>query len=116
MLRSALQFTYTTLFGGYATFVYLRTGSLLSVILVHTFCNWMGLPRFWGKVSAGETVIGPDIGEGKRSEDGRPSDGELGVAWTVAYYVLLAIGAYGWWKLLWPLTISESALTTFKDS
>lgn len=116
VLRSALQFTYTTLFGGYATFVYLRTGSLLSVILVHTFCNWMGFPRFWGKVSADETVMGPDIGEGKRSEDGQPFDGELGLGWTVAYYMLLTIGAWGWWKLLWPLTASESALTIFKSS
>ncbi|TAQ85648.1 hypothetical protein B7494_g6027 [Chlorociboria aeruginascens] len=69
LLRSLLQFTYTTLFGGYATFLYLRTGSLLNVILVHSFCNWMGFPRVWGRVSAGETVIGPDYGEGKRSED-----------------------------------------------
>jgi len=76
----------------------------------------MGFPRFWGKVSAGETTTGPGFGEGKRSEDGRVSDGDLGVRWTIAYYVLLIIGAWGWWKLLWPLTASESALTTFKTS
>ena len=116
VLRSVLQFTYTTLFGGYATFVYLRTGSLLSVILVHTFCNWMGFPRFWGKVSAGETIIGPDVGEGKRSEDGPQPSGHLGLGWTVAYYVLLMVGAWGWWKLLWPLTASQAALTTFRTS
>src|ERR1039457_7364754 len=40
--RSTL-FPYTTLF---------RPGSLLSVILVHAFCNWMGFPRFWGRLSS----------------------------------------------------------------
>jgi len=116
LLRSLLQLMYTTLFGSYATFLYLRTGSLMSVILVHAFCNWMGFPRFWGKVSAGETVIGPDIGEGKRSEDKASrsaNSGELGVVWTVVYYLLLIVGAVGWWKCLWPLTENGSALTKF---
>jgi len=115
ILRSLLQLTYTTLFGGYATFVYLRTGSLLSVILVHAFCNWMGFPRFWGRLSTGESVIGPDIGEGKRSEDktSSSSNGQLSIIWTVAYYLLLVVGAVSWWKLLWALTESESALTRF---
>jgi prenyl protein peptidase len=74
----------------------------------------MGFPRFWGKVSAGEAVIGPDVGEGKR-EDGRRSLGEreLGIQWTIAYYVLLVVGAVGWWKLLWLLTETSSALSAF---
>lgn len=116
LLRSLLQLTYTTLFGGYATFVYVRTGSLLSVILVHAFCNWMGFPRFWGRLSPRETSFGPDIGEGKRSEDDKPSssDGQLGTIWTLLYYSLLVIGAVGWYKLLWLLTESEAALTVFK--
>lgn len=116
ILRSLLQFTYTSLFGGYATFIYLRTGSLLSVILVHAFCNWMGFPRFWGRVSAGDTVMGPDVGVGKRSEDGNATlsnDGRLNVMWTIAYYALLIVGAMAWRQLLWPLTQSESTLTKF---
>ncbi|KAL3424004.1 prenyl proteinase rce1 [Phlyctema vagabunda] len=113
LLRSLLQFTYTTLFGGYATFLYLRGGSLLSVILVHAFCNWLGFPRFWGRVTAGESVIGPDIGEGKRTEDQTSPSHKLSIAWTIIYYVLLFIGAVGWWKLLWPLTESSQALTKF---
>jgi len=112
LLRSLLQFTYTTLFGGYATFIYLRTGSLLSVILVHAFCNWMGFPRFWGRVSAGDTVMGPDVGEGKRSEDGIISNGRrLNVLWTAAYYILLVVGVVAWRKFLWQLTDSELTLT-----
>jgi prenyl protein peptidase len=114
LLRSLLQFTYTTLFGGYATFIYLRSGSLLSVILVHAFCNWMGFPRFWGRVTSGDTLIGPDVGDGKRDENGTmSSNGKLGLLWTIAYYVLLVVGAVAWRKLLWQLTESESKLTTF---
>ncbi|GAA99196.1 uncharacterized protein L969DRAFT_93658 [Mixia osmundae IAM 14324] len=43
-LTALVQLTYTSLFGWYATFVYLRTGSLFGVIVSHTFCNIMGLP------------------------------------------------------------------------
>ena len=114
LLRSLLQFTYTTLFGGYATFIYLRSGSLLGVILVHAFCNWMGFPRFWGRITSGDTVIGPDVGGGKRDENGTVfNNGRLGVMWTVVYYVLLVVGAVAWHKLLWPLTESVSPLTNF---
>jgi len=38
------QLIYTTLFGAYASHLLIRTGSLLAVILVHIFCNYMGLP------------------------------------------------------------------------
>ncbi len=96
------------------TFLYMRTGSLLACILVHAFCNWQGFPRFWGKVSAGETIIGPDVGEGKRSEDGKSRQpGELHTLWTVAYYSILIVGAVSWYKLLWLWTESAAALTEF---
>ncbi|KAF7957759.1 hypothetical protein EAE96_003329 [Botrytis aclada] len=116
ILRSLLQFSYTTLFGGYATFLYLRTGSLLAVICVHAFCNWMGFPRFWGKISSsvdGETIIGPDVGASKKSEDVMENNGELNVLWTITYYSLLVVGAYFWWKYLWVLSASEFALVKF---
>jgi prenyl protein peptidase len=76
----------------------------------------MGFPRFWGRVSAGDTVMGPDVGVGKRSEDGNATlsnDGRLNVMWTIAYYALLIVGAMAWRQLLWPLTQSESTLTKF---
>ncbi|KAF4628741.1 hypothetical protein G7Y89_g9411 [Cudoniella acicularis] len=118
LLRSLLQFTYTTLFGGYATFIYLRTGSLLAVVMVHAFCNWMGFPRFWGRVTNGnETAVSPNTGESKRSEDAvgasTASNGQLSIAWTIIYYILLVVGAVGWKKYLWTLTESPSALTSF---
>ncbi|CAM9446222.1 unnamed protein product, partial [Sphacelaria rigidula] len=38
------QMMYTTLFGAFAGFVQLRTGHLVSSVLVHAFCNFMGVP------------------------------------------------------------------------
>jgi prenyl protein peptidase len=41
-----MQFAFTTVFGWYATFVFLRTGHLGSAVAVHAFCNCLGVPRF----------------------------------------------------------------------
>jgi prenyl protein peptidase len=49
---SLFQFGFTSVFGWYAAFLFLRTGSLGTVITVHSFCNCMGLPRLWGRVGA----------------------------------------------------------------
>ena len=38
------QFTYTSLFGSYAAYALIRTGSVAAVVLSHAYCNWMGLP------------------------------------------------------------------------
>ncbi|KAJ9528049.1 hypothetical protein QJQ45_005668 [Haematococcus lacustris] len=40
-----VQYAYTTLFGCYATWLFLRTGSLVSPVVAHVACNWMGLPN-----------------------------------------------------------------------
>lgn len=95
VFRSAFQLAYTTLFGAYATFLYLRTGSLLAVFAVHVLCNCMGLPRVWGRV----------VGRGEDGEDVAVARG-----WTLAYYVLLVAGAVFWYKSLWSLTESGNAL------
>ena len=52
-LQVLFQFVYTSLFGSYATWVYLRTRSLLAAILAHSYCNAMGLPdlTFWHQSS-----------------------------------------------------------------
>lgn len=47
---SIVQFTYTTIFGWFAAFLFIRTGSVWSSIMVHSFCNSMGLPRVTGRV------------------------------------------------------------------
>jgi prenyl protein peptidase len=97
LLRSVFQLGYTTLFGAYATFVFLRSGSLLSVFGVHVLCNCMGLPRVWGRVEGWDRTRGPV---------------PLGIGWSVAYYVLLFVGAVGWWRQLWALTESGNALVS----
>ncbi len=84
--RSLFQLTYTTLFGAYATFLFLRSGSLPAICLVHAFCNSMGLPRLWGRVGTGSLWS------------------------TVAYYVLLVAGAAFWYRNLWTLTASPLAI------
>jgi prenyl protein peptidase len=44
LLMTIFQFLYTSLFGSYASYAYIRTGSVLAVTAGHTYCNWMGLP------------------------------------------------------------------------
>ena len=44
VLSTVVQFLYTTVFGAYVSYAYLRTGSLLAVILGHAYANWRGLP------------------------------------------------------------------------
>jgi prenyl protein peptidase len=39
-----IQLCYTTVFGWYATFLFLRTGHLMAPLVAHVFCNVMGLP------------------------------------------------------------------------
>lgn len=119
IVRSAFQFGYTTLFGWFASFLYLRTGSIYACILIHTFCNWVGLPRFWGRPrSRDSSAPAPVVLRGK--DDGeissRPTSPEVGDAWVVAYYVLLVLGAYGFYAALWPLTESTQALITFHSA
>lgn len=97
--RAILQLTYTSIFGAYATFVFIRTGSLLGVILLHTMCNSLGLPRVWGLVepywlptTASRATI---------------------MKWSIPYYVLLVGGSVVWWKKLTSLTQSPLALAKF---
>lgn len=128
VLRSLFQLSYTTLFGAYTTFIYLRNGSLISVILIHIFCNWKGLPRFWGRLqgaveysvlplsSRADDTVGRD--SKKRDDDDRrgSQDNEsskLGIGWTISYYVLLVTGAVSFSKLLFPLTQGSDALAQF---
>ncbi|KAI1268626.1 CaaX protease [Xylariaceae sp. FL1019] len=111
LLRSVLQFSYTSLFGAYATFLFLRTGSVLAIFATHAFCNMMGLPRFWGRVRPlsdyDQWEYNEDRDGGKAKQRTEPS-----IMWTIAYYVLLIAGAVGWWKNLGALTKSDYALVS----
>lgn len=46
LFTALFQFTYTTLFGWFANFVFLRTASVWSPLVVHIFCNSMGVPEW----------------------------------------------------------------------
>lgn len=123
LLRSLFQFTYTTLFGWYATFVFIRTGSLAAVVVAHSFCNWCGLPRLWGRVEPEayrvlrESIKNADKNNGPNYTDGA-GRGRFqncisecfAMRWSVAYYVLLVAGAIAFQRGLWLLTESEGAL------
>jgi len=41
---SLFQMAYTTLFGAYSAFLFLRTGHLAAPVLSHALCNFMGFP------------------------------------------------------------------------
>lgn len=109
LARAALQLAYTTLFGAYATFVFLRAGSLLAAVAVHVLCNCMGLPRVWGAVVP---VVPAAATAHARGASGLPRGLSAGAVrvWTGAYYLLLVAGAVAWYRELWALTESDNAL------
>lgn len=121
LFRVLFQFAYTSLFGFFAAFVFLRTGSLYAAVAAHSFCNWAGLPRFSGriKVEAGDPIgppTPPKDDESEQTENApkrKPQRRSLGVAWDVTYYVLLFVGAGGFYYGLFPLTASSNALVDF---
>eukprot|EP00096_Caligus_rogercresseyi_P013076 TRINITY_DN5731_c0_g1_i1.p1 TRINITY_DN5731_c0_g1~~TRINITY_DN5731_c0_g1_i1.p1 ORF type:complete len:287 (+),score=35.76 TRINITY_DN5731_c0_g1_i1:133-993(+) len=43
-LVSGFQFSYTTVFGTFSAYLFLRTGHLASPVVAHGFCNFMGFP------------------------------------------------------------------------
>nr|XP_040036760.1 CAAX prenyl protease 2-like [Gasterosteus aculeatus aculeatus] len=43
-LVSGVQFLYTTVFGAFTSFVFMRTGHVVGPVLCHSFCNSQGLP------------------------------------------------------------------------
>ncbi|KAF2221362.1 hypothetical protein BDZ85DRAFT_265251 [Elsinoe ampelina] len=132
IIRTLFQLAFTTLFGIFVTFVLLRTGNIYSCILAHTFCNWMGLPRVWGRLGQDIEQTGAHAHHEKRhqgqelddldpsgSQSGGPASSgsagtqnALGIQWTVVYYLLLAAGVVGFWKLLYPLTESDNKLVS----
>ena len=64
--------------------------------------------------------VGVGVGVGLRAKDTTTTgakaafrEGEISLAWTVAYYVLLFAGALGFSIGLWPLTESKRALASF---
>lgn len=123
LLRSLFQFAYTTLFGWYATFVFIRTGSLAAVVVAHSFCNWCGLPRLWGRVEPeADRVRRERMTKGDEDNGSKNRTGSrrgrfrsyisqcFAVRWSLAYYVLLVAGAIAFQRGLWLLTESDGLL------
>jgi len=46
LVRVAVQFSYTTVFALYCGHVFQRTQSLFASVLMHMYCNYLGLPNF----------------------------------------------------------------------
>lgn len=118
LFRTIFQFTYTTVFGWYAAFLYLRTGSIFAVFLAHSFCNCCGLPRLWGRV---QVEMMPQTMAGRNKDyvefpSRRIQQQQLGIGWTIAYYLILLVGTVAFWSQLWPLTESRHALASFSRS
>ncbi|XP_041864767.1 CAAX prenyl protease 2-like [Melanotaenia boesemani] len=44
LLVAGMQFLYTTVFGVFTAFIFLRTGHVVGPVLCHSFCNSQGLP------------------------------------------------------------------------
>ncbi|EQL01202.1 CaaX prenyl protease [Ophiocordyceps sinensis CO18] len=99
--RSIFQFLYTYIFGVYATFILMRTGSLLAAISAHALCNSIGLPRLWGR--------GEPYWLFRHDPSGPPSP----AIWTALYYILLVAGFALWHSNLYILTESPMALAVF---
>ncbi len=81
----AFQLTYTFLFGIFTNFVFLRTNNLWSCFLVHSFCNFIGVPKF--TVSTTKFAY-----------------------WNIVYYALLVLGSIGFYRFLYTFTQSSLAL------
>jgi len=45
-LVSMFQFAYTTIFGMYSAFLFIKTGHFAAPFVVHAYCNFMGFPDF----------------------------------------------------------------------
>ena len=77
-----LQVGFTTIFGWFAAFLFLRTGHYAAVVVAHSFCNYLGCPDF-------STIL----------SDSHPKAAQLKIA--------LFSGIVGFVVLLMPLTRSE---------
>ncbi|GAB6031592.1 hypothetical protein CHUAL_009356 [Chamberlinius hualienensis] len=44
LITTVFQLIYTTIFGAYSAFLFLRTGHFIAPLVVHSFCNHMGFP------------------------------------------------------------------------
>ncbi|XP_003389726.1 PREDICTED: CAAX prenyl protease 2-like [Amphimedon queenslandica] len=48
IINALFQTTYTSLFGMFSSYLFIRTGHLVTPVLSHSLCNVLGLPNFIG--------------------------------------------------------------------
>lgn len=46
IIISSFQFFYTSIFGIYSAYLFMRTGHFIAPFLTHSFCNHLGFPDF----------------------------------------------------------------------
>ncbi|URE43101.1 CAAX prenyl protease, partial [Musa troglodytarum] len=56
------QLGYTVIFGWYVSFLFIRTGNLISPIVAHVFCNVMGLPLLSSPRTKGTATVAAAAG------------------------------------------------------
>ncbi|XP_013787337.1 CAAX prenyl protease 2-like isoform X1 [Limulus polyphemus] len=79
VFQSLFQFLYTSLFGVYSAYLFLRTGHFMAPFIAHAFCNHMGFPDFIEVLSYKQPV-------------------------RTFLVILFLLGFFGWLVLLEPLT------------
>ncbi|CUS21431.1 LAQU0S03e02432g1_1 [Lachancea quebecensis] len=94
-----LQMTYTTLFGIFTNFVYIRTGkNFWCCCLLHSFANYMGLPKI------------SELSEQLEAHHSSRSSGLFCKLWKWSYVALLCVGIIGFKNNMWSLTESKYSI------
>lgn len=55
-MTTIFQTFYTTIFGALSSWLFLRTGHLVSAVICHSFCNVMGFPDFDGALQHNKRI------------------------------------------------------------
>jgi len=87
LLSTTFQFVYTTLFGAYATYSFIKTASIPAAVLFHSFCNWMGIPD-----------VGDILGDIKDLEHALVLDGDGKGGWGMVQWEMREVGVVRWYR------------------
>lgn len=97
------QMLYTTMFGVFTNFIFIRTGgNLWSCVLTHCFCNYMGFPQ--GSELVQELAMASSEASGYYTM--------IKKLWKWCYLALLIIGAIEFKNNIWNLTESTHTILT----
>lgn len=56
VVSTVFQFSYTYFFGVLETIVFINTNQLVCIVLIHSFCNFMGFPDFVSATKSGALI------------------------------------------------------------